>query len=102
LSTGAAHSEDLASPLYVVWQLTNECNLACLRCIEESRPGKAFPDELGRGRSRPPCRTLAEAWEAYQRAWHGFTMASAVRDALADDARHALANTWRLLPLVNA
>jgi MoaA/NifB/PqqE/SkfB family radical SAM enzyme len=39
-------SDDLAAPLYVAWQITNECNLACLHCIEESGPGKAFPDEL--------------------------------------------------------
>jgi MoaA/NifB/PqqE/SkfB family radical SAM enzyme len=37
---------DLAAPLYVAWQITNECNLACLHCIEESGPGKAFKDEL--------------------------------------------------------
>lgn len=37
---------DLGAPLYVAWQVTNECNLACLHCIEESGPGKAFPDEL--------------------------------------------------------
>ena len=42
----AAESEDLAAPLYVAWQITNECNLACLHCIEESGPGKAFADEL--------------------------------------------------------
>jgi MoaA/NifB/PqqE/SkfB family radical SAM enzyme len=30
----------------MAWQLTNECNLACLHCIEESGPGKAFKDEL--------------------------------------------------------
>ena len=30
------------APLYVAWQITNECNLACLHCIEESGPGKAF------------------------------------------------------------
>ncbi len=41
-----ARSEDLAAPLYVAWQITNECNLACLHCIEESGPGKAFADEL--------------------------------------------------------
>ena len=41
-------SEDLGAPLYVAWQITNECNLACLHCIEESGPGKAFRDELGR------------------------------------------------------
>lgn len=41
-------SEDLGAPLYVAWQITNECNLACLHCIEESGPGKAFRDELDR------------------------------------------------------
>ena len=41
-----AESEDLGAPLYVAWQITNECNLACLHCIEESGPGKAFRDEL--------------------------------------------------------
>ncbi|HUN27297.1 MAG TPA: radical SAM protein [Steroidobacteraceae bacterium] len=43
----ATGSGDLGAPLYVAWQLTNECNLACLHCIEESGPGKAFRDELG-------------------------------------------------------
>ena len=43
-----AASEALAAPLYVAWQITNECNLACLHCIEESGPGKAFADELAR------------------------------------------------------
>ena len=48
-STIAAEADDLAAPLYVAWQITNECNLACLHCIEESGPGKAFPDELDAG-----------------------------------------------------
>ena len=43
-----AASEDLGAPLYVAWQITNECNLACMHCIEESGPGKAFKDELSR------------------------------------------------------
>ena len=42
----ATESGDLGAPLYMAWQVTNECNLACLHCIEESGPGKAFPDEL--------------------------------------------------------
>jgi MoaA/NifB/PqqE/SkfB family radical SAM enzyme len=41
-----AGSSELGAPLYIAWQLTNECNLACLHCIEESGPGKAFRDEL--------------------------------------------------------
>ena len=44
--SAGAESEDLAAPLYIAWQITNECNLACLHCIEESGPGKAFADEL--------------------------------------------------------
>ena len=44
----ATESGDLGAPLYVAWQITNECNLACLHCIEESGPGKAFRDELTR------------------------------------------------------
>jgi len=39
-------SGTLRAPLYVAWQVTNECNLACMHCIEESGPGKAFHDEL--------------------------------------------------------
>jgi MoaA/NifB/PqqE/SkfB family radical SAM enzyme len=48
LSAAPGQSEELAAPLYVAWQITNECNLACLHCIEESGPGKAFKDELGK------------------------------------------------------
>jgi MoaA/NifB/PqqE/SkfB family radical SAM enzyme len=42
-------SGTLRAPLYIAWQITNECNLACLHCIEESGPGKAFVDELTDG-----------------------------------------------------
>jgi MoaA/NifB/PqqE/SkfB family radical SAM enzyme len=44
----ATTSGELRAPLYVAWQITNECNFACLHCIEESGPGKAFHDELNR------------------------------------------------------
>jgi MoaA/NifB/PqqE/SkfB family radical SAM enzyme len=44
-----SEADALAAPLYVAWQITNECNLACLHCIEESGPGKAFADELDAG-----------------------------------------------------
>ena len=53
-----ASSSDLAAPLYVAWQITNECNLACLHCIEESGPGKAFRDELDRGEALGVLRQL--------------------------------------------
>jgi len=48
MNKDAAVSAELSAPLYIAWQVTNECNLACLHCIEESGPGKAFSDELNR------------------------------------------------------
>jgi len=46
ITPGSTAAGDLGAPLYIAWQVTNECNLACLHCIEESGPGKAFRDEL--------------------------------------------------------
>lgn len=46
VTPAATASGDLSAPLYIAWQVTNECNFACLHCIEESGPGKAFRDEL--------------------------------------------------------
>ena len=45
-SIPAAGSSTLSAPLYIEWQVTNECNLTCLHCMEQSGPGKAFHDEL--------------------------------------------------------
>jgi MoaA/NifB/PqqE/SkfB family radical SAM enzyme len=44
---------------------------------------------------------LGEAWNLYRSAWAGSTMASAVREAIADESRHGEANAWRMLT-VNA
>jgi MoaA/NifB/PqqE/SkfB family radical SAM enzyme len=38
--------EGLRAPLLVAWQLTRDCDLACLHCCTESAPGKRLPDEL--------------------------------------------------------
>ncbi len=56
----ATTSGELRSPLYVAWQITNECNLACLHCIEESGPGKAFPDELSKEQTFDVLRQIVE------------------------------------------
>ena len=53
-------TSDLSAPLYVAWQITNECNLACLHCIEESGPGKAFKDELSPAEALRVIDTLVE------------------------------------------
>lgn len=39
---------DYGAPVMVAWQLTRDCDLACLHCCTDSAPGKALPDELSR------------------------------------------------------
>ncbi|MFH2201627.1 MAG: radical SAM protein [Elusimicrobiota bacterium] len=56
---------DLGAPLYVAWQITNECNLACLHCIEESGPGKAFKDELPKDKVFAVLKELLDAEVPY-------------------------------------
>jgi len=41
-----ARIEMFAAPLLVTWQLTRNCDLACLHCCTESAPGKRLPGEL--------------------------------------------------------
>lgn len=36
----------LRAPLFVSWQLTRDCDLACLHCCTDSAPGKHLPDEM--------------------------------------------------------
>jgi MoaA/NifB/PqqE/SkfB family radical SAM enzyme len=36
----------LGAPLFVAWQITRDCDLACLHCCTESAPGKPLRDEL--------------------------------------------------------
>ncbi|MBI4425023.1 MAG: radical SAM protein [Elusimicrobia bacterium] len=65
LDASSAASGDLGAPLYVAWQITNECNLACLHCIEESGPGKAFKDELNKDEIFRVLEQLAQAEVPY-------------------------------------
>ena len=45
--SGRAHRIDaLRAPLFVCWQLTRDCDLACLHCCTDSAPGKKLADEL--------------------------------------------------------
>ena len=39
--------DSLRAPLFVSWQITRDCDLACLHCCTDSAPGKRLPDELG-------------------------------------------------------
>ena len=38
--------DSLRAPLFVAWQITRDCDLACLHCCTDSAPGKRLPDEL--------------------------------------------------------
>lgn len=45
---GTHRIDDLAAPLLVSWQLTRDCDLACVHCCTESAPGKPLHAELSR------------------------------------------------------
>lgn len=38
--------DSLRAPLFVSWQLTRDCDLACVHCCTESAPGKRLANEL--------------------------------------------------------
>ena len=46
--------------------------------------------------------SLADAWRAYCAAWHDGDVLDAAQRAIDDGSRHAEANRWTWLPLVNA
>jgi MoaA/NifB/PqqE/SkfB family radical SAM enzyme len=41
--------DTLSAPLFVAWQLTRDCDLACLHCCTDSAPGKRLANELDAG-----------------------------------------------------
>lgn len=42
----ASRIDNFGAPLFVSWQITRDCDLACLHCCTDSAPGKRLPDEL--------------------------------------------------------
>ena len=57
--------DSFAAPTMVTWQLTRDCNLACLHCCTDSAPGKALPRELPRERALSLCREISAAGVPY-------------------------------------
>ena len=57
--------DSFAAPTMVTWQLTRDCNLACLHCCTDSAPGKALPRELSRERALKLCREIVDAGVPY-------------------------------------
>lgn len=57
--------DSFGAPTMVTWQLTRDCNLACLHCCTDSAPGRALPHELPRERALSLCREIAAAGVPY-------------------------------------
>ena len=55
----------LSAPLLVTWQLTRDCDLACLHCCTDSAPGKRLPDELSRDEALRVAGEIASAGVPY-------------------------------------
>ncbi|MFO1304689.1 MAG: radical SAM protein [Burkholderiales bacterium] len=53
------------APIFVSWQLTRDCDLACLHCCTESAPGKPLPDELDRDEAMSVARQIVDARVPY-------------------------------------
>jgi len=57
--------EAFGAPTMVTWQLTRDCDLACLHCCTDSAPGKALPGELTRVQALKLCGEIIEAGVPY-------------------------------------
>ena len=52
---------ELGAPAMVTWQLTRDCNLACVHCCTDSAPGRALPNEMSREEALHLADQLVEA-----------------------------------------
>lgn len=57
--------DQLSAPLFVSWQVTRDCNLACLHCCTDSAPGKALDGELTRQQAVRLAEQIVEAEVPY-------------------------------------
>jgi len=57
--------DNLSAPLFVSWQLTRDCDLACLHCCTESAPGKKLKDELPAAEAVRVAEAIARAGVPY-------------------------------------
>lgn len=57
--------DSFSAPTMVTWQLTRNCDLACLHCCTDSAPGRALPNELSRGRALALCTEIVAAGVPY-------------------------------------
>lgn len=57
--------QSLKAPLLVTWQLTRDCDLACLHCCTDSAPGKSLRDELDAEEAKELARELVRSQVPY-------------------------------------
>ncbi len=57
--------QSFSAPTMVTWQLTRDCDLACLHCCTDSSPGKALPGELSRDQALKLCGEIVAAGVPY-------------------------------------
>jgi MoaA/NifB/PqqE/SkfB family radical SAM enzyme len=57
--------DTLKGPLLVSWQMTRNCDLACLHCCTESAPGKALADELDAEQAKRLAREIVRSQVPY-------------------------------------
>jgi MoaA/NifB/PqqE/SkfB family radical SAM enzyme len=57
--------EAFSAPTMVTWQLTRDCDLACLHCCTDSAPGKALAGELTRAQALKLCAEIVAAGVPY-------------------------------------
>jgi MoaA/NifB/PqqE/SkfB family radical SAM enzyme len=80
-----AHRIDqLTAPLLVTWQLTRDCDLACLHCCTDSAPGKRLPDELSRDEALRLARDIVASAVPYVMLCGGEPLVSAHFFAIAE------------------
>lgn len=60
-----SHIDALKAPLFISWQLTRDCNLACLHCCTESAPGKGLKNELNRDEAMKFAEEIIDAGVPY-------------------------------------
>ncbi len=56
---------ELSAPSFIAWQMTRDCNLACLHCCTDSAPHKPFPNELNREESLSVADQIIQAQVPY-------------------------------------
>jgi MoaA/NifB/PqqE/SkfB family radical SAM enzyme len=67
---------DYRAPLFLAWQLTNDCTGRCLHCCEESGKDFVWPDEMNREQALSLARQIVELKIAYVAFGGGEPMSS--------------------------